>query len=63
MLTNNPLLKTTAPKPPAVAALVPTLSTTAVACVGQYTSPVQQLQYKIQEPPNITILPQTVVEL
>eukprot|EP00957_Ditylum_brightwellii_P192806 14680316-Ditylum_brightwellii.AAC.1 len=63
MPTNKPLLNMTNPKPPTVAALVPTLPAAAVACVGQYISPVQWLQYKIPEPPNITTLPYIVVEL
>eukprot|EP00957_Ditylum_brightwellii_P033532 2541406-Ditylum_brightwellii.AAC.1 len=50
-------------KPPTVAALVPTLPAAAVACVGQYISSVQRLQYKMPEPPNITSLPHTVAEL
>eukprot|EP00957_Ditylum_brightwellii_P155860 11864923-Ditylum_brightwellii.AAC.1 len=49
--------------PPTVAALVPTLPATVVAYVGQYTSSVQWLQYKVPEPPNITTLPHTIVEL
>eukprot|EP00957_Ditylum_brightwellii_P072955 5543863-Ditylum_brightwellii.AAC.1 len=63
MSTNNASLKVNTPKPPMIAAIVPTLPAEAVAVVGQYTSWVQWLQYKMPEPPNITTLPRTVIEL
>eukprot|EP00957_Ditylum_brightwellii_P207100 15351451-Ditylum_brightwellii.AAC.1 len=61
MPTNKLLLNMTTTKPPTVATLVPMLPVAAVACVGQYTSPVQQLHYKIPELPNITTLPHTIL--